>query len=69
MPNSPGLSPGPAPLRLTAKLDDTTTTTGPQGITMDAHTRPELGRRGQRPSAEQLTSPRVEVPNGVGGDL
>ena len=49
MPNSLGLSPGPAPLRLTAKLtaklDDTR---GPQGMTLDAYIHPELGRRGRR---------------------
>jgi hypothetical protein len=49
--------------KLTAKLDDTR---GPQGMTMDAYTRPELRRREPRRPAEQLTSPGVEEPNGVG---
>jgi hypothetical protein len=68
MPNSLGLSPGPAPLRLTAKLtaklDDTR---GPQGMTLDGYTRPELRRCGRRGPPEQLPSPRVKASRCLSG--
>jgi hypothetical protein len=51
--------------KLTAKPHDTT---GPQRMVLDAYTRPELRRCEPRRPAEQLTSPRVEVPNGVEGN-
>ena len=78
MPNSPGLSPGPGPLRLsafassasprlTAKLTaNAHDNRGLQRTTVDGYIRPELRRCGRRGPPEQLMSPRVEVPNGVG---
>jgi hypothetical protein len=58
---------GLASLRLTAKLTaNPPYNRGSWRIALDGYIRPELGRRGQRWLPEQLTSPGVEEPNGVG---
>jgi hypothetical protein len=58
---------GPASPRLTAKLTaKPADNRGLRRTTLDAYTRPELCRCDRPGSAEQLTSPGVEEPNGVG---